>query len=44
MERMHCISCGHRIHKVAIDDPFMCRACELEHGIEMDRYKWLDAR
>ena len=43
MKKMHCISCGGPITKVAIDDPFICRACEVSHGVEIDRYKWLDA-
>jgi hypothetical protein len=43
MKRNKCISCGGSITKSASLDPYICRECENEHGIELERYKYLDA-
>ena len=42
MKRKKCVSCGTNIKKSAMDDPYMCRDCESDHGIDLDRYLWLD--
>ncbi|MBW3004879.1 hypothetical protein KY310_03530 [Candidatus Woesearchaeota archaeon] len=42
MKKRRCVSCGLSINKSAVDDPYMCRECENDHGIEIDRYLWLD--
>lgn len=40
--RRLCISCGQPVIKSAFEDPAMCRACERAHGVELERYAWLD--
>ena len=42
MKRKRCISCGSVIVKSASQDPYICRKCENEHGVELERYKYLD--
>jgi hypothetical protein len=42
MKRLVCISCGSPISKSAFGDPYVCRSCESDHGIEAERYSWLD--
>ncbi|MBN1644653.1 hypothetical protein JW851_01255 [Candidatus Woesearchaeota archaeon] len=39
--RRICISCGSLIHKSAEKDPYVCRHCEYEEGIDISKY-WLD--
>jgi predicted RNA-binding Zn-ribbon protein involved in translation (DUF1610 family) len=39
-----CISCGNPITKSAFADPYVCRNCENAHGVEQERYWWLDNR
>jgi hypothetical protein len=31
------------ITKSAVNDPYLCRTCEQEQGIEIGRYGWLDS-
>ena len=42
LKRLVCISCGAPIAKSAHGDPYVCRSCETEHGVELGRYAWLD--
>ena len=42
MKRLMCISCGSPIVKVAFGDPYVCRSCENDHGVDDERYAWLD--
>ena len=42
MKKNKCVSCGTIIEKLATDDPYTCRSCELDHGTELGRYDWLD--
>jgi hypothetical protein len=42
MKRLVCISCGNPIVKSAFADPYICRACEADHGVEERRFSWLD--
>ncbi len=43
MKRNICVSCGGRVLKSALTDPYMCRDCERRQDIEISRYMWLDA-
>jgi len=36
-----CISCGSSVYKSAKQDPYICRDCENEKGIDIRKY-WLD--
>ena len=38
-----CTSCGMTILKSATDDPYLCRTCEQERGVEIGRFDWLDS-
>ena len=38
-----CTSCGMTIQKSATDDPYLCRTCEQEQGVEIGRFDWLDS-
>ncbi|MBW2986526.1 hypothetical protein KY333_04105 [Candidatus Woesearchaeota archaeon] len=42
MKKRKCISCGWTVEKSALNDPYTCRDCEHDHGIEEERYLWLD--
>ena len=42
MKRLVCISCGNPIYKSALGDPYVCRSCEADHGVDQERYWWLD--
>ncbi len=36
-----CVSCGNTIFKSAKQDPYMCRVCEVNIGLDIEKY-WLD--
>lgn len=44
MKRNYCISCGKTIEKTAFGDPYVCRGCEADHGVDIGRYRWLDSQ
>lgn len=42
MKRIKCTSCGVPIHKSAFEDPYICRGCEHDHGVDLERFDYLD--
>jgi hypothetical protein len=36
-----CVSCGKIIFKSGREDPFLCRLCERNKGIDVEKY-WFD--
>lgn len=43
MKRTKCLSCGKDIIKVSFTDHYICRYCESNQGIELNRYAWIDS-
>lgn len=42
MKRTKCLSCGTQIQKSSTMDAYICRPCELDHGVEIERFDYLD--